>query len=216
MCCNQKCAAAKDASCKTQKKNIKKYKEEKSMEQSPVFLRAFHNKTERILHMPGNFTGSILEMTLVLDAHVPAEQLKECAGILMRFLKQKNEVFRNVRFNAVYWKSDAEITTKVCPMLMAGTDSFYEELSLNKDSFPNKDFSPEREGMQEDPDKDCRKNVEKLYQFLKFYHARSKLVILLTDGCFQTGNEAEREEALKPFLFRKLITVKVTEQGMEL
>lgn len=164
------------------------------MEISPVFLHKLHDKTERILHLPGNFTGAVLEMTLVMDAHVPAERMQECVSILIRCLKQQGEVFRNVRFNVVSWKRDEEITTKVCPMLSAGTAGFYADY-----------IQTEQE-----------KKIEKLYQYLKFYHARSKLILLVSDSEYTVGDETEKNAALRPFLSRKLLVIHVGEMGMEL
>lgn len=164
------------------------------MDISPVFLHIFHNKIERVLHLKGNFTGPVLEMALVMDYSVPAERMRESVAALLRCLKQQSEVFRNVRFNVIEWKSDSEIGTRVCPMLMAGTESFYQDYEQTMET----------------------KRIEKLYQYLKFYHARSKLVLLVTDGQYHVENEAEKEAALKPFLGRKLIMIKITEKGMEL
>lgn len=164
------------------------------MELPPVFLHRFHNEVERILHLPGNFTGAVLEMALVMDAHVPPKLMQECVSTLIRALKQQGAVFQNVRFHVVSWRSDEEITTKVLPMLLAGTESFYEDYVQTPD----------------------QKKIEKVYQYLKFYHARSKLILLVTDGCYVVGNEDEKKEAQKPFLARKLLEIKITEKGMEL
>lgn len=164
------------------------------MELSPVFLHIFHNKIERVLHIKGNFTGPVLEMALVMDYRIPAKQMQESVGALLRCLKQQSEVFRNVRFNVIDWRSDSEITTKVCPMLSAVTEGFYQDYEQIEEA----------------------KRIEKLYQYLKFYHARSKLVLLITDGQYRIENEAEKEAALKPFLGRKLIEIKITEKGIEL
>lgn len=164
------------------------------MEISPVFLHLFHNKIERVLHLKGNFTGPVLEMALVMDHRVPAQKMQECVAALLRCLKQQSEVFRNVRFNVIHWISDDRIETKVCPMLSAVTEHFYG------------DYVPTTE----------TKRIEKLYQYLKFYHARSKIVLIVTDGQYQVEDEAAKEAALKPFLGRKLIPVTITEEGMEL
>lgn len=163
------------------------------MEISPVFLHLFHNRIEHVLHLPGNFTGPVLEMTLVLDCSVEAKTLQETTSVLLRSLKQQSEVFRNVRFCVVNWETDAEITTQVCPMLMAMSESFYQDHGQKKE----------------------QKRIELLYQYLKFYHARSKLVLLLTDGKYVVGDEQAKNTALKPFLGRKLIQIVITEKGME-
>lgn len=60
------------------------------------------------------------------------------------------------------------------------------------------------------------KRIEVLYQYLKFYHARSRLILLFADGQYRIGDEKLRCAALKPFHGRKLIQVTVTENGIEL
>lgn len=60
------------------------------------------------------------------------------------------------------------------------------------------------------------KKTEALYQYLKLYHARSKLILLVTDGRHRPEDEKAAEEALKPFLGKKLVSVLVREDGMEL
>ena len=164
------------------------------MEMSPVFLHQFHNRIERVLHIKGNFTGPILEMALVMDHHVSAEQMKQNVSAILRCLKQQSEVFRNVRFNVVDWCDDARISTRVCPMLSAVTDSFYQDYEQIGET----------------------KRIELLYEYLKFYHARSKIVLIVTDGQYTIEDEKSGEMALKPFLGRKLIQIIVTEKGMEL
>lgn len=164
------------------------------MDLSPLWIHQFHNRIEHVLHLPGNFTGPVLEMALVLDHHVPAEQIKETVPALLRALKQQGEVFRNVRFYVVDWQSDAQITTRRCPMLSAMTEQFYQDHVQSVE----------------------KKRIELLYQYLKFYHARSKLILLVTDAQYVMEDEAAGNMALKPFLGRKLIQLSMTEKGMEL
>lgn len=167
---------------------------EETMDISPVLLHQFHNQVEYILHRKGNFTGPVLEMTVVLDHSLPRKRTKECVSALLRSLKQKSETFRNVRLNVTDWLSDDELTNRVKPMLSVMTDSFYETYEEIK----------------------TEKRIETLYQYLKFYHARSKLILLFTDGQYRIGDETLRCETLKPFLGRKLIQITATENGIEL
>lgn len=164
------------------------------MDLSPLWIHQFHNRVERVLHLQGNFTGPVLEMALVLDHSVPAAQMKEAVPVLLRCLKQQSEVFRNVRFNVVDWLGDTQIGTRQCPMLSAMTEHFYQDYVQSTE----------------------KKRIELLYQYLKFYHARSKLVLLMTDARYVMEDEKAGNMALKPFLGRKLIQISVTEKGMEL
>lgn len=164
------------------------------MDLSPLWIHQFHNRIEHVLHLPGNFTGSVLEMTLVLDHCLSAEQLQETLPALLRALKQLGEVFRNVRFHIVDWQSDEQIVTRRCPMLAAMTGQFYQDYVQRVE----------------------KKRIELLYQYLKLYHARAKLVLLVTDAQYVMEDEKAGNMALKPFLGRKLIQISVTEKGMEL
>ena len=71
---------------------------------------------ERILHVPGNYKGGILEMALVVDCNLETQTAKENVQAMIKALKSHSETFRNVRLNVVWWKSDEEIVTEVTPM----------------------------------------------------------------------------------------------------
>jgi hypothetical protein len=164
------------------------------MDISPVFLHQFHNRTEFVLHRKGNFRGPVLEMTLVLDHSVPAEQMKERVPVLLRYLKQHSEVFRNVRLNVTHWLGDTQIENQTVPFMKLLVDGFFDRYQHIV----------------------CDKRIEYLYGYLKFYHARSKLILLVTDGQSHVQDSQAAQEALKPFLDRKLVPVMTGETGMEL
>lgn len=156
------------------------------MEQlSVVTLMKFKNTIERILHVKGNYQGGILEMTLVVDGNLEPATRKQVIPKVIRALKQQGEVFRNVRFNYSVWNSDTEITNKVCPMMLAMTENFYEKEETSNNE----------------------KNLEKLVEYLKKFHARSKLVILITDGSYKTGDKEQIKASMQPFLDKKLAFV---------
>ena len=89
------------------------------MNLSPVVLMQFKNTVERILHVPGNYKGGVLEMAVVLDHNVSRKTVCELVPQLFRSLKMHSEVFRNVRLNMVQWESDEVISGQVAPMSMA-------------------------------------------------------------------------------------------------
>ena len=68
---------------------------------------------ERILHVPGNFSGGILEMTIVFDMALEPEIARGLGKNIAGSLKKHSEVFRNVRLNMVRWKSDMDISNEI-------------------------------------------------------------------------------------------------------
>ena len=51
----------------------------------------------------------------------------------------------------------------------------------------------------------AEKRIDLLFQNLKLFQARSKLIILLSEGDFGIENEENCMESLKPFLGRKML-----------
>lgn len=164
------------------------------MNLSPVFQKQFKNTVERILHVPGNFTGPVLEMAVVIDKSLKKEQVQAYLPALLKMLKMHSDAFRNVRLNVVFWHADGHIQTETFPMSKVMIDSFYENYESRKQT----------------------KTLEGLVDYLKMYQARSKLIILLTDGSFQIADGKMLAQAMQPFLFRKLMQVVLYEDGTEL
>ena len=157
------------------------------MNLSPVFLMKFKNTIERILHVKGNYNGGILEMAVVIDYNLSKAQVLDVIPALFRALKMHSEVFRNVRLNVVEWCADDVITAKVSPMAVAGLSSYYEGY--------------EQQVM--------KKDFLKLISYLKLFQARSKVIILLTDGTYATGTPESVKAAMQPFLDKKMMQVVV-------
>jgi len=160
------------------------------MDLSPVFLMKFKNTVERILHVPGNYNGGILEMAIVLDYNIDKETVKELVPQLLRSLKMHSEIFKNVRLNMVWWESDEKIVNQVVPMSMAGLPSYYDAYEGHS----------------------CVKDVMKLVQYLKLFQARSKLLILITDGKNEEGVKESVKAAMQPFLDKKLMRIIVANE----
>lgn len=161
---------------------------------SLIFLKNFNNTVDRILHVPGNYTGGVLEMAVIIDQNLSREQIVEYLPELIGALKRHSPVFRNVRLNLIYWGADDDIVCQVLPMSVAQMSSHYEHY-----------------------ERKCqKKSFEKLAEYLKMFQARAKLQILLTDG----GYTAEREEviaaAMRPFLEKKLLEIVIAEDGAEI
>lgn len=148
-----------------------------------VQLQQIRNTAMRILHVPGNYQGGILEMAIVVDYHLPYEELKENCAQIANKLKRTDEVFRNVRLNLVKWVSDDCIIKEVSalPLLQMGR------------CFADYGKMPAESG----------KMLDELLRQLKLFYARSKMIMLLTDESFRRADEQKIQEYLYPFLARK-------------
>lgn len=155
----------------------------KRMELGMIQLLKMKQGVERILHVPGNYKGGILEMALVIDCNLDKQTAKESVQAMVKALKSHSETFRNVRLNVIWWKTDEEIVTEVMPMavLQIGTPfESYEKMA-------------------------AQKRIDGLFANLKLFQARSKLILLLSDGEFGIEQEENCMESLKPFLGRKML-----------
>lgn len=156
------------------------------MEQlSAVTLMKFKNTVERILHVKGNYQGGILEMTVIVDNNLSQETVKTVLPKFLHALKLQGEVFRNVRFNYGIWQEDGVVKNQICPMMSAISSSFYEAYEQVS----------------------CVKHLEALAKYLKLFHARSKLILVLTDENCQMGEGIKSE--MQPFLDKKLMLIKI-------
>lgn len=138
---------------------------------------------ERILHVPGNYRGGILEMALVIDCSLEKETALENVKAIIKALKSHSETFRNVRLNVVWWKSDEEIVTEVIPMTVMQLGAPFEGYERSNEA----------------------KSADALFENLKLFQARSKVILLLSGGDFEVKNEERCMESLKPFLGRKML-----------
>lgn len=159
-----------------------------------------NKQVDKILNTPGNFQGGNLEMTMVFDYAIDKDQLKEETAQIIAVLKSHSPIFRNVRFNGVKWISDTEIISQVTPMPFVQMGKFFEET----DSFEKAENRP--------------KNLEILLQKLKLFHARSKLIIILTKGDYEISDKEAAKTALNPFLKSKLLLIQsgTFKTGMQL
>ena len=159
------------------------------MTPSIIFDKQFVNKVEMILHSPCNIPSKMFEMTVVLDGNLPKDVAETIVPHLLKVLKRHSEVFANVRLNMVKWESDEKIENQIVPMSMVMIGSCYADYEQVK----------------------TMKSYQILMQNLKLFHARSKLVIVVTDGTYKTGDETELKKLMQPFLYRKVMNVVVTD-----
>lgn len=158
-----------------------------------VQLLQIKNAAMRVLHVPGNYSGGILEMAVVADYHLPYEKLKESCSEIAGALKRTDEVFRNVRLNLIKWVSDDIIIKEVSALPKLRMGSCFEDY---EDLVGKTDKSARSE-----------KSLDELLRQLKLFYARSKIIIVITDGSYERVDEKKIQEYLHPFLGRKIIVL---------
>lgn len=161
---------------------------------SLVTVKKFKDTVERILHVPGNYRGGILEMAVIVDSRMQKEEVREILPQLLKALKQHGRIFQNVRFNYILWHGQ-KLQTKVCPMMQAMTDGFYQE--YEKAEAEDKDFG-------------------QLIDKLKLFQARAKLVILLTGEKEPFWKDEDIQKRMQPFLDKKMMIIQKKEDGISI
>ncbi|MCM1123443.1 MAG: hypothetical protein NC416_12745 [Eubacterium sp.] len=154
------------------------------MELTEIGALQIAKKVNAILHIPGNYRGGNLEMTIVIDTTLQKEDFQGAVAAVIRALKRSDEIFRNVRLNLVFW-GQQEMETRVEPMAMLLTGSVFAEYTARP----------------------CRKHYEDLFAYLKKFHARSKVILVFADGGNGTADRTAVQEALSPFLKNKLLLI---------
>lgn len=144
-----------------------------------------HDNVERILHVPGNYRGGALEMTLVLDYNLSGDCVRELSRELASALKSQGEIFRNVRLNTYRWISDSSLVKEVTPLAFLQLGGYFEDYEQHQEE----------------------KTLELLAAQLKLFSARSKLVILLTDGRNRVASTDQMKKNMQPFLEKKIMII---------
>lgn len=155
-----------------------------------IQLMQIKNQVKRVLHVPGNYTGGILEMAIVADYAVEKEELTENIKRTADALKRQDEIFRNVRLNLIKWISDEQILKEVSSLTTLQMGRGFEDYEKYC-AVP---------GRQE-------KSADELFRQLKLFYARSKLILVFTDGAFKVADQKTAEACLQPFLGRKMLFV---------
>lgn len=142
--------------------------------------KKFINAVERVLHVKGNYSGGILEMTLVIDCALPKEYVSAAAADIASVLRAHSEVFRNVRLNLLYWKSEEELENQVIPISFLQMSKCFEDYKMQENV----------------------KSLDVLSGRLKLYHARSKLILVLAKDPVIEDREVLKQN-MHPFLGKK-------------
>lgn len=151
------------------------------------------NTVEKVLHVPGNYSGDYLEMAMVFDCNLSKEFLTQAGKEIVDILKSHSKVFRNVRMNALQWRSDNELIKEISSLPLIQMGRYF------------KDY----EGLR------SVKKIEVLAEQLKKFYARSKIIILITDGKYIVEDEELLKNSLQPFLYRKLIIITCANDAIE-
>lgn len=146
-----------------------------------LFKMNLNNAVERVLHVPGNYSGGILEMTLVVDCALPLDYVRNVAADVAASLRSHSEVFRNVRLNLLYWKSDSDMENRVIPISFLQTSGCFEDYTVAEEE----------------------KSLDALTARLKLFHARSKVILVLADEKLLVRDREEVKKNMKPFLGKK-------------
>ena len=149
---------------------------------------------EQVLHVPGNYRGGILEMAIVFDCNIEKQTAIKISKEMVAALKQQSEVFRNVRLNTIQWRSASEMIKEITPMAYLQTGTYFDGYEQIREE----------------------KALEVLTEQLKKFYARSKLIIVLTDGKIMVREQGKLEKSLKPFLVKKLIYIKINKEKDEI
>ena len=146
-----------------------------------IMKKNLNNAVEQVLHVKGNYNGGILEMTFVIDCGLPKDYVCEMASDIAATLRAHSEVFRNVRLNLLYFKSDERIENKVLPFSFLQMSSCFEEYQ---------EIHEER-------------TLDRLSEKLKLFHARSKLILVLTQDKMLIRDKEKVHQNMLPFLGKK-------------
>lgn len=151
-----------------------------------------NKQVDRILHIPGNqpVDSKQFEMAFVIDCSSDLEYIETTTKDIVSALKAHDKIFQNVRSNVVYWRSqdaDKALETQTIPMSFIQMGKAFVDFEKTKvDKFPR---------------------FDDLCAYLKLYHARSKCIILITQGNYEIEDKNTVKENLSPFLKQKLVIV---------
>lgn len=124
-----------------------------------------------------------LEMTFVFDGMLGKEEAEATGADVIATLKNAHEIFRNVRCNVVWWRSDQEIVHEVVATSVIQMGRCFADWARREE----------------------RKRPEILFADLKKFEARSRLVIVAARPGYGVEEEDLLRESLNPFLYRRLL-----------
>lgn len=148
-------------------------------------MKTLTGLTDAILHSPGFIARPVLEMAVVIDTGLLAETVQKVVLDCIVTLKKHSEIYRNVRINVIQWQDDTHFDCEACPMMALTMQSFYAQyISVQSE-----------------------KRLEPLEEYLNKFQARSKIILLFTDGKYGINDRQQAKKLLLPFLGRKTIQI---------
>ena len=168
---------------------------------TPVEKLQFKNAVLRVLHAPGGplciqkgtargqkETGlqggaKPLEMALVFDGALTEDKARTIGADVISVLKSADEIFRNVRCNVVWWRSDDEIIHEVTAASVIQMGRCFDGWVQRREE----------------------KRAEILFAGLKKLEARSRLLIVAAEPGYVTKDDELLKASLNPFLYRRLL-----------
>ena len=161
-----------------------------------------NHQIDMILQSPANqVRDGKLEMAFVFDMGSNPSYLRETAAQAAGALKQHDRIFQNVRCNAVYWAADG-LSTEVLPMSYVQLGRVCGEAG-DKTEDGSEKTCPENQTVEES----TKPRLEDLTGYLKLYHARSKCILVITEGNYKVSDRKSAREALNPFLKSRLVMI---------
>lgn len=155
-----------------------------------------NKQVDRIFHAPGNMiAGQQPEMAFVIDTTCDIEYVKSTLQDAVAAMKAHDKMFQNVRSNVVYWQAsnqDKPLITETMPM------SFLQI---------GKPFDMHKEYWEQNKNVDNELIFDELCAYLKMYHARSKCILVFTQGEYEVRDKKKVQESLNPFLKSKLLLI---------
>ena len=153
---------------------------------TPVERMQIKNAIERVLHAPGNYSGGTLEMAVVFDCNLSKSVIRQIGKDIADLLKSHSEVFRNVRLNGICWEKDEVLVKELTSLPYLQMGRYFDDYECVKN----------------------RKRLELLTEQLKKFYARSKIILVFSDGDYQIKDERLYKESMHPFLYRKMILLR--------
>lgn len=150
-------------------------------------------EVERVLHVKGNFKGGILEMAIVFDAALPLEEAKELAKEIAQILKTTDEIFKNVRLNVIYAKTNRDLETTVTSLSILQLGTYFSDKQVVEEE----------------------KSLDSIVTHLKKFQARSKLILVLSKGELPIHDKKRVQDALNPFVKQKTIFLPITDTNQQ-
>ena len=172
------------------------------MELTQIQKLKLNQQVDMILQSPANqVRDGKLEMAFVFDLGSDPSYLRDTAAQAAGALKQHDRIFQNVRCNAVYWAADG-LTTEVLPMSYVQLGRVCEKAG-NRTADGSEKICPKNQVVKENR----KPRLEDLTGYLKLYHARSKCILVITEGNYEVSDRKRAREALNPFLKSRLVMI---------